>query len=141
VERKRAGNARGGGGVNDSNTRRREQHTKTRKIEEDGRDRREGGWHSTQKMEGGSAPSDIGTGEARGSDERATGRQRRGRMEGRRQVRREGRGAKGTKIETGRTRGKCVFGGEGSERTPSSCLTRVQSGQLLSWSGGWSSSW
>ena len=41
---------------------------KTRERGEEGRDRRQEGRHTTQKMEGGSAPGDMCTGGARGSD-------------------------------------------------------------------------
>jgi hypothetical protein len=63
----------------------------------------------------------------------ATGRQRRGRMEGKTR----GMGRTRDETETERTRGKNVFGGEGSKRSPSSPLTtlHVQSGQLCVWGG------
>ena len=88
--------------------RRRQQHTKTRERGEEGRDRREEGRCTAQKLEGGSVPSDIMTGGAQGSDERATGRRGRGRMEGRRVRRDEGEEKKSLVRDRTDKRGKCV---------------------------------
>ena len=58
---------------------------KTRERGEERRDRRQEGRHTTQKMEGGSAPGDMCTGGARGSDgkgdRKAGGRQNGGQNE------------------------------------------------------------
>ena len=74
--------------------------------------------------------------ECEGVTRGATGGQRRGRNEYRTRGMGRTRG-KWTETETERTSGGNVFGGEGSERSPSSLLTtlHVQSGQLCVWRG------
>ena len=81
---------------------------KTRERGEEGRDRREEGRRTAQKLEGGSVPSDIITGGAQGSDERGD------RTAGERQNGGQTGQKGGARVETGRDRdrtdkrGKCV---------------------------------
>ena len=103
---------------------------KTRERGEEAQDRRQEGRYTAQKMEGWGVPSDCGTGGARGSDERGD------RTAGERQNGGQTGQKGGTRDEIGRDRDrtdkrKMCCGEEGSERTPSSCLTilHVQRGR------------
>jgi len=103
---------------------------KTRERGEEAQDRRQEGRCTAQKMEGWGVPSDCGTGGARGSDERGD------RTAGERQNGGQTGQKGGTRDEIGRDRDrtdkrKMCCGEEGSERTPSSCLTilHVQRGR------------
>jgi hypothetical protein len=115
-------------------------HARKSERGEEGRERRDQGRHNAQKSGGEGTPIGIGTGGVRGSDERgdrrAEERQKRAQTDGEWERMGEGR-QRAEEIETERTRGGNVIGGEGSERSPSSLLTtlHVQSGQLCVWGG------
>jgi hypothetical protein len=100
-------------------------HARRNERGEERRERRDQGRCNTQKSGGEGAPIDFGTGGVRGSDERGDRRT-------------EERGVGRTRErQTKETRGQKLFGGEGSERNPSSPLTTlcVQSCQLCVWRG------
>jgi hypothetical protein len=114
-------------------------HARKSERGEEGRERRDQGRHNTQKSGGEGAPIDIGTGGVRGSDERGDRRaEERQKKRGMGRTREwDGRGDGQVASETKETRGQKLFGGEGSERNPSSPLTtlHVQGGQLCVWRG------
>ena len=110
-------------------------HENTKEGRRDGRGGTRVG--TTRKnREGRAHQSILAREECEGVTRGATGGQRRGRNEHRTRGMGRARG-KWTETETERTSGGNVFGGEGSERSPSSLLTtlHVQSGKLCVWGG------